>query len=106
MRRLLIILNLLENWRFVFFAFTVFLCNCIICLKILFFKKAESLYTLSGKFAEAVEMYNKAGNWAKAFKLASEFFGVEESKKLYLDKAVQLADERHFADAEEVVFSV
>uniref|UniRef100_A0A914KFL7 Uncharacterized protein n=1 Tax=Meloidogyne incognita TaxID=6306 RepID=A0A914KFL7_MELIC len=65
-------------------------------------EKAESLYTLSGKFAEAVEMYNKAGNWARAFKLAADFFGLEESRQLYNDKAAQLAEQRRFNDAEEL----
>lgn len=83
---------------------------CFFYLKItkccLSFEKAESLYTLSGKFAEAVEMYNKVGNWAKSFKLATDFFGGEESKQLYMDKAIQLAEQKRFTDAEEVFYSI
>ena len=60
------------------------------------------MYADAGKLAEAVEMYNKAGRWADAYKLATEYFGADQSRELYRQKAAQLAEEKKFTDAEEV----
>jgi hypothetical protein len=64
---------------------------------------AEPLYVEAGELAEAVEMYNKTGRWAEAFRLAAQFFGEDQSRQ-YADKATQLAEEKKFADAEKVHF--
>lgn len=47
-------------------------------------------------------MYNKASRWVNAFKLAAEFFGAEESRALYAEKAETLEKTKRYGDAEEV----
>lgn len=70
------------------------------------FDKAELIYINSGKFLEAIEMYNKAGHWISGFTLASKFLNIDESRKLYMDKAVQLMNEMKFSDAEELYIAL
>jgi len=66
------------------------------------YDRAEKLFIEANKPTEAVEMYNKANRWVDAFKLASEFFGADESRDLYLEKAEALEKARRLKDAEEV----
>jgi hypothetical protein len=47
-------------------------------------------------------MYNKAGRWTDAYKLAHEFFGIDETREIYLQKAVELEERGLWKDAEEV----
>lgn len=47
-------------------------------------------------------MYSKAGRWIEAYKLAAEFFGVNESHELYAQKAEALEKDARLKDAEEV----
>jgi intraflagellar transport protein 172 len=51
---------------------------------------------------EAIEMYNKAGRWTDAYKLAAEFLGTDETRELYLQKATELEQNNMWKDAEEV----
>jgi hypothetical protein len=57
----------------------------------------------AGKLAEAIEMYNKAGRWVDAFKFAVQFFGMDQSRELYTQKAAQLVEQNKFGDDVQVL---
>jgi hypothetical protein len=47
-------------------------------------------------------MYNKAGRWTDAYKLAMEFLGSDETRETYLEKATELEQANQWKAAEEV----
>ncbi|KAL3125667.1 hypothetical protein niasHT_009754 [Heterodera trifolii] len=47
-------------------------------------------------------MYNKAGRWVDAYKLALELLGPSESHQLYLGKALELEEAKKFQEAEQL----
>lgn len=52
----------------------------------------------------AIEMYNKAARWVDAYRLATEFFGVDETRDLYAQKAEFLDRSGRLKEAEDVNF--
>ncbi|KAL3102659.1 hypothetical protein niasHT_029470 [Heterodera trifolii] len=64
--------------------------------------KAERLYVDAANLADAIEMYNKAGRWVDAYKLALELLGPSESHQLYLGKALELEEAKKFQEAEQL----
>ncbi|KAI1724366.1 intraflagellar transport protein osm-1 [Ditylenchus destructor] len=70
------------------------------------YSTAEKLYIDANLPMEAVEMYNRAGKWIDAYKLAAEFFGIEGSKDLYLQKAESLEQSNRLKDAEELYVQI
>lgn len=66
------------------------------------YEMAERLYLDAERPSEAIEMYNRASRWVESYKLASEFFGLDESRELYLQKAKTLEQNSHYKEAEEV----
>lgn len=55
---------------------------------------------------EAIEMYNKAARWVDAYKLTAEFFGIDETRELYAQKAESLERTGHLKEAEDVRFII
>lgn len=55
---------------------------------------------------EAIEMYNKAGRFSDAYKLAAEFLGTDETRELYLEKAGELEQNGMWKDAEELYVAI
>jgi hypothetical protein len=54
------------------------------------------------KANEAIQMYNKAGRYTDAYKLAIEFLGMDETREIYLEKATELEQADQWKAAEEV----
>lgn len=67
---------------------------------------AEKLYTTGGMYKEAAEMYNEAGQWEKAYNLASRFLDPIEVSDMYLKQAEQLEEVGKYRDAEKLYISV
>ena len=53
---------------------------------------------------EAIDMYNNAGKWEEAHRLASTCMKREEVAGLYIRQAQKLESEGRFRDAERSVF--
>lgn len=65
---------------------------------------AEKLYVEAGCTREAVDMYNNAGKWDMAHKLAATYMKSDDVSTLYISQARQLEDELKFKDAEKYDF--
>ncbi|CAD5234656.1 unnamed protein product [Bursaphelenchus xylophilus] len=70
------------------------------------FDKAERFYLDADMMREAVEMYNKAGRWSDAYKLALEMLGQEQTQELYFEKAQELEEQGQYNTAEELYVTV
>ncbi|KAE9551982.1 hypothetical protein FO519_004806 [Halicephalobus sp. NKZ332] len=70
------------------------------------FEKAEKFYIESGNPKDAIEMYNRISKWPEAYKLASEFLGLEQTHEIYLQKAEELEQSGRFKEAEELYLSL
>ncbi|XP_066969064.1 intraflagellar transport protein 172 homolog [Macrobrachium rosenbergii] len=69
-------------------------------------RSAEKFYVKGGMFKEAIEMYNQAGEWEKAHKLASKHMGADEVAVMYVNQAQVLEGEGKFREAEKLYISV
>ncbi|BFY99323.1 hypothetical protein BsWGS_02362 [Bradybaena similaris] len=70
------------------------------------YETAEKLYVEAGCNREAVDMYNKAGKWEQAHKLAATYMRGEDVSNLYITQARQLEDEGKFREAEKLYVAV
>ncbi|CAC5423828.1 IFT172 [Mytilus coruscus] len=70
------------------------------------YEMAEKLYVEAGSTREAVDMYNNAGKWDMAHKLAATYMKSDDVSTLYISQARQLEDEMKFKDAEKLYVSV
>lgn len=70
------------------------------------YSTAEKLYVAAGMYKEAAEMYNEAGQWEKAYNLASRFLDRNEVSDMYLKQAEQLEEVGKYRDAEKLYLSV
>ncbi|RUS80517.1 hypothetical protein EGW08_011738 [Elysia chlorotica] len=70
------------------------------------YETAEKFYVEAGCTREAVDMYNKAGKWEMAHKLAATYMKGEDVSNLYIAQAKQLEDEGKFRDAERLYVAV
>lgn len=66
-----------------------------------FIQMAEKLYVQAGSTREAVDMYNNAGKWDMAHKLAATYMKSDDVSTLYISQARQLEDDMKFKDAEK-----
>ncbi|OWF38575.1 intraflagellar transport protein 172 homolog [Mizuhopecten yessoensis] len=67
---------------------------------------AERYYVESGCTREAVDMYNNAGRWEMAHKLASGYMKADDVATLYISQARQLEDQGKFKEAEKLYVAV
>uniref|UniRef100_A0A914XG62 Anaphase-promoting complex subunit 4-like WD40 domain-containing protein n=1 Tax=Plectus sambesii TaxID=2011161 RepID=A0A914XG62_9BILA len=70
------------------------------------YDRAERFYIEAGMNKEAVAMYNRAGKWQEAHRLASEFMGTDETSEMYLRQAAELEESGRFKEAEELYVAV
>ncbi|XP_063414390.1 intraflagellar transport protein 172 homolog isoform X2 [Mytilus trossulus] len=70
------------------------------------YEMAEKLYVEAGSTREAVDMYNNAGKWDMAHKLAATYMKSDDVSTLYISQARQLEDDMKFKDAEKLYVSV
>ncbi|XP_037068847.1 intraflagellar transport protein 172 homolog [Pollicipes pollicipes] len=67
---------------------------------------AEKLFMDGGMFKEAIEMYNNAGKWDKAYSIARQYMQPEEVSHMYIQQAAQLEEQGKFRDAEKLYITV
>lgn len=70
------------------------------------YDKAEKYFVEAGSPKDAIEMYNKISKWAEAYKLASEFLGIDQTQEIYLQKAEELETAGRFKEAEDLYLSL
>ena len=70
------------------------------------YDQAERFYVEAGCTREAVDMYNSAGMWEQAHKLAATYMKGEDVSNLYIAQAKQLEDQGKFKDAERLYVAV
>ncbi|KAL0271339.1 UNVERIFIED_CONTAM: hypothetical protein PYX00_008457 [Menopon gallinae] len=70
------------------------------------YSTAEVMYVKGGLIKEAVDMYNNAGKWDKAHKIASNYFDGEEVTAMYLSQAQALESSGKFKEAENLYVSI
>lgn len=70
------------------------------------YKIAERLYVEANCMREAVDMYNNAGMWQEAHKLASTFMNSEDVSALYVTQADKLKDQGRYKEAERLFVAV
>jgi intraflagellar transport protein 172 len=63
---------------------------------------AEKFYIKSNHPKECIEMYNKAGKWERAFKIATSYLSREEVSTLYLEQAKLLEQQGRYKEAEKL----
>lgn len=69
------------------------------------YELAEHLLVEGGMSKEAVDMYNRIGEWDKAYKLASQFLDPGEVRRMYLSQAKKLEEKGDYKDAEKLYTS-
>lgn len=69
------------------------------------YELAEHLLVEGGMSREAVDMYNRLGEWDKAYKLASQFLDASEVRRMYLSQAKLLEEKGDYKDAEKLYTS-
>ncbi|XP_060519882.1 intraflagellar transport protein 172 homolog [Cylas formicarius] len=67
---------------------------------------AEKLYLACGMYKEAVNVYNEAGQWDKAYAIASKYLDQGEVSDMYIARAEQLEEAGKYRDAEKLYLSV
>ena len=65
------------------------------------FDVAEKFYIRANHPKECIEMYNKAGKWERAFKIATAYLSKQEVSTLYLDQAKILEQQGRYKEAEK-----
>ncbi|KAK0069568.1 intraflagellar transport protein 172 isoform X1 [Biomphalaria pfeifferi] len=70
------------------------------------YELAEKFYVEAGCTRDAVDMYNKAGKWEHAHKLAATYMKGEDVSNLYIAQAKQLEEEGKFKEAERLYVAV
>lgn len=70
------------------------------------YEKAQKFYVETGCTREAVDMYNKAGMWEQAHKLAATYMKGNDVSTLYIAQARQLEEQGKFKDAERLYVAV
>ncbi|XP_005107698.1 intraflagellar transport protein 172 homolog isoform X2 [Aplysia californica] len=70
------------------------------------YESAERFYVEAGCTREAVDMYNQAGMWEQAHKLAATYMKGEDVSNLYIAQAQQLEDQGKFKEAERLYVAV
>ncbi|GFY01521.1 intraflagellar transport protein 172 homolog [Trichonephila clavipes] len=69
------------------------------------YELAEHLLVEGGMSREAIDMYNRLGEWDKAYKLASQFLDSTEVRRMYLSQAKLLEEKGDYKDAEKLYTS-
>ncbi|XP_060552918.1 intraflagellar transport protein 172 homolog [Ruditapes philippinarum] len=70
------------------------------------YETAEKLYVEAGCTREVVDMYNQAGKWEQAHKMASTYMKSDDVSSLYISQARQLEDQGKFKEAEKLFVAV
>nr|CAD7263275.1 unnamed protein product [Timema shepardi] len=70
------------------------------------FKTAEMLYIRAGMFQEAIAMYNQAGDWDRAHKLASDHLDTAQISTMFVGEAKQLEAQGKLREAEKLYLAV
>ncbi|KAJ4427860.1 hypothetical protein ANN_23861 [Periplaneta americana] len=63
---------------------------------------AENLYIKAEMYKEAINMYNQAGEWEKAYSLASQYLEPDEVSAMYISQAKALEEEGKLREAEKL----
>ncbi|XP_029847708.3 intraflagellar transport protein 172 homolog [Ixodes scapularis] len=66
------------------------------------YEMAEHFFLEAGMTKEAIEMYNSAGRWEKAHKLAKLHLKPEEVRRMYTEQASELEKQGKLKDAEKL----
>ncbi|XP_015905887.1 intraflagellar transport protein 172 homolog [Parasteatoda tepidariorum] len=69
------------------------------------YELAEHLLVEGGMSREAVDMYNRIGEWDKAYKIASQFLDSAEVRRMYISQAKVLEEKGDYKDAEKLYTS-
>lgn len=70
------------------------------------FATAERLYVTIEKYREAVDMYNNAGQWEKAHRIASKYLDQNEVSDMYIKQAQHLESNGKYREAEKLYLSI
>lgn len=70
------------------------------------FDIAEKLYIKSNHPKECIEMFNRAGKWDRAFKIATSFLTKEEVTSLYSEQAKLLEKQGRYKEAEKLYTTI
>ncbi|XP_067120573.1 intraflagellar transport protein 172 homolog [Centruroides vittatus] len=70
------------------------------------YELAEHFFVEGGMTKEAVEMYNNAGKWERAHKLASQFLKPDEVTRMYVSQAQSLEEQLKYREAEKLYIAV
>ncbi|ESP05446.1 hypothetical protein LOTGIDRAFT_228027 [Lottia gigantea] len=70
------------------------------------YETAERFYVEAGCTRDAVDMYNNAGKWERAHKLAATYMKGDDVSTLYISQAKQLEEQGKFKDAEKLYVAV
>ncbi len=62
---------------------------------------AEKFYIRANHPKECIEMYNKAGKWERAFKIATAYLSKQEVSSLYMEQARILEGQGRYKEAEK-----
>ncbi|XP_022255684.1 intraflagellar transport protein 172 homolog [Limulus polyphemus] len=68
------------------------------------YEVAEHFFVEAGMMKEAVEMYNNAGKWEMAHRLASQSLQPEEVANMYVSQAQMLEQQGKYKEAEKCVY--
>lgn len=70
------------------------------------YSTAEVMLLKAGMYKEAIDMYNNAGQWDKAHKIASRYLDNEDVSSMYLSQAQSLENSGKLREAEKLYISV
>ncbi|KAM3602576.1 uncharacterized protein V6R79_006682 [Siganus canaliculatus] len=70
------------------------------------YELAEQLYVRGGHIKDAIDMFNAAGRWEEAHKLAVKCMTEEEATALYITRAQELESDGKFKEAERLFSTV
>ena len=65
------------------------------------FEVAEKFYIKANHPKECIEMYNRAGKWERAFKIATAYLSKQEVTALYSEQAKILEQQARYKEAEK-----
>ena len=65
------------------------------------FDVAEKFYIKSSNPRACIEMFNRAGKWDRAYKIATSYLSKQEVSALYLEQAKILEQQARYKEAEK-----
>lgn len=70
------------------------------------YNTATSFYIKAGRPEEAIEMYNSVKRWSEAEKIAETYFKADEYKKICIEQARKLENQKEYKEAEKLYIRI